>query len=63
MERLAIIFMLVKLMVQYRINFRNYAGNELNYYNRYSFNLMKRFEFLADQYAGFSVEHNVGSGF
>jgi hypothetical protein len=24
---------------------------------------MKRFEFLADQYAGFSVEHNVGSGF
>jgi hypothetical protein len=37
-------------------------GNELNYYNRYSFNLMKRFEFLADQYAGFSVEHNVGSG-
>ena len=38
-------------------------GNELLYYNRFAFNLMNRFEFIADNYAGFNVEHNVGSGF
>lgn len=37
-------------------------GNELYYYNRYAFNLMKRFEFLTDQYTGFNIEHNIGSG-
>lgn len=37
-------------------------GNELYYYNRYAFNLMKRFEFIADRYAGFNLEHNIGSG-
>jgi hypothetical protein len=37
-------------------------GNELYYYNRYAFNLMKRFEFVADEYAGFNLEHNIGSG-
>ena len=37
-------------------------GNELLYYNKYSFNLMNRFEFIADEYAGFNIEHKVGSG-
>ncbi|MBY0481121.1 MAG: DUF5686 and carboxypeptidase regulatory-like domain-containing protein [Chitinophagaceae bacterium] len=37
-------------------------GSEVYYYNRYAFNLMQRFEYLADQYAGFNVEHNFGPG-
>lgn len=37
-------------------------GNEWYYYSRSSFNLMNRFEYLTDQYAGFSIEHNIGSG-
>ena len=37
-------------------------GNEWRYYSRYSFNLMNRFEYLTDRYAGFMVEHNIGSG-
>lgn len=37
-------------------------GNEVYYYSKYSFNLMQRFEYLADQYAGFNVEHNFGPG-
>lgn len=37
-------------------------GNELYYYNRYAFNLMRRFEFLTDQYVGFNVEHMIGNG-
>lgn len=37
-------------------------GNEWYYYSKYSFNLMNRFEYLTDRYAGFNVEHNIGSG-
>ncbi len=37
-------------------------GNEWYYYSRYSFNLMNRFEYLTDAYAGFNIEHNIGSG-
>ncbi|MFC4231793.1 DUF5686 family protein [Parasediminibacterium paludis] len=37
-------------------------GNEARYFNRQAFNLMNRFEYIADSYAGFNVEHNVGSG-
>ncbi|HRH61631.1 MAG TPA: DUF5686 family protein, partial [Chitinophagaceae bacterium] len=37
-------------------------GNEWYYYSRNSFNLMNRFEYITDQYAGFNIEHNVGSG-
>ena len=37
-------------------------GNDWHYYSRYSFNLMSRFEYLTDHYAGFNIEHNVGSG-
>ncbi|MDP4261067.1 MAG: DUF5686 family protein [Bacteroidota bacterium] len=37
-------------------------GNELYYYNQYAFNLMNRYEFIHDQYAGINFEHNVGNG-
>lgn len=37
-------------------------GNEMYYYNKYAFNLMHRFEYLADQFAGFNIEHNFGPG-
>jgi Family of unknown function (DUF5686)/CarboxypepD_reg-like domain len=37
-------------------------GNEIYYYNKYAFNLMNRFEFITDRYAGFTVEHNIGNG-
>ena len=37
-------------------------GNEIYYYNKYAFNLMNRFEFVHDQYAGINVEHNFGNG-
>ena len=37
-------------------------GNEIYYYNKYAFNLMNRFEFLHDQYAGIIFEHNIGNG-
>ena len=37
-------------------------GNEVYYYNRYAFNLMNRYEFLHDKYAGVILEHNIGSG-
>jgi hypothetical protein len=37
-------------------------GNELYYYNKYAFNMMNRFEFIHDKYAGINFEHNIGSG-
>lgn len=37
-------------------------GNDWYYYSKYSFNLMNRFEYITDRYAGFNIEHNVGSG-
>jgi hypothetical protein len=37
-------------------------GNEIYYYNKYAFNLMNRYEFLHDRYAGVNVEHNFGNG-
>ena len=37
-------------------------GNEIYYYNKYAFNLMNRYEYINDQYAGFIFEHNVGNG-
>ncbi len=37
-------------------------GNDWYYYSKYSFNLINRFQYLSDRYAGFSVEHNIGSG-
>ncbi len=40
----------------------NHPGNDIYYYNSSSFNLMNRFEYLSDRYAGFHVEHTIGSG-
>ncbi|MBO9619823.1 MAG: carboxypeptidase-like regulatory domain-containing protein [Niabella sp.] len=37
-------------------------GNELYYYNRYAFNMMNRYEFINDRYAGINFEHNIGNG-
>lgn len=37
-------------------------GNEFHYYNRYAFNMMNRFEFISDEYAGFNIEHTIGGG-
>ena len=37
-------------------------GNEIYYYNKYAFNLMNRYEYLQDKYAGINVEHNIGNG-
>ncbi|QEH40366.1 DUF5686 family protein [Chitinophaga sp. XS-30] len=39
-----------------------HPGNEIYYYNKYAFNMMNRFEFLSDEYAGFNVEHSLGNG-
>jgi len=35
-----------------------HPGNEIYYYNKQSFNLMNRFEYFSDQYAGLNVEYN-----
>jgi len=37
-------------------------GNEISYYNKYAFNMMNKYEFVHDQYAGINVEHNFGTG-
>ena len=37
-------------------------GNEIYYYNKYAFNLMNRYEFIHDRYAGVNLEHNFGNG-
>lgn len=37
-------------------------GNELHYYNKYAFNMMNRYEFVHDKYAGVNIEHNIGNG-
>ncbi len=39
-----------------------HPGNEIFYYNKYAFNLMNRFEYLSDRYAGIHLEHNFGNG-
>lgn len=37
-------------------------GNEIYYYNKYAFNMMNRWEFIHDKYAGINLEHNIGNG-
>ena len=37
-------------------------GNELYYYNKYAFNMMNRYEFVHDRFAGLNYEHNIGNG-
>ncbi|GAA4301742.1 DUF5686 family protein [Compostibacter hankyongensis] len=39
-----------------------HPGNELYYYDKYAFNMMNRYEFLSDHYAGFNLEHEIGGG-
>lgn len=36
-----------------------HSGNEIYYYNKNSFNLMNRFEYVSDTYHGLSFEHNI----
>ncbi len=40
----------------------NHPGNDLYYYNPATFNLMYRFEYLSDKYAGINIEHRFGTG-
>jgi hypothetical protein len=35
-----------------------HPGNEIYYYSKTSFNLMNRFEYISDQYAGINIEHD-----
>jgi hypothetical protein len=39
-----------------------HPGNEIHVYNKYAFNMMNRFEFISDRYAGVNIEHNIGNG-
>ncbi len=39
-----------------------HPGNELYYYNKFAFNMMNRYEFVSDEYAGVNFEHNIGNG-
>lgn len=39
-----------------------HPGNEFHYFNRNAFNMMNRFEFLSDRYAGIHIEHEIGGG-
>lgn len=40
-----------------------HPGNEVYYYNRQSFNLMNRFEYVSDRFAGINMEHNIEKKF
>ena len=37
-------------------------GNEYHFYNAHAFEMMNKYEFIADEYAGFIFEHDIGSG-
>ncbi|HVG15344.1 MAG TPA: DUF5686 family protein [Chitinophagaceae bacterium] len=37
-------------------------GNEIYYYNKYAFNLMNKYQYLHNEYAGINFEHNIGNG-
>lgn len=36
-----------------------HPGNEIYYYSKQSFNLMNRFEYVSDKFAGMTLEHNI----
>ncbi len=38
-----------------------HPGNEFHYYNARTFNMMNRFEYISDAYAGVMLEHSLGS--
>ncbi len=39
-----------------------HPGNEYYYYNPNAFEMMNKYEFVSDQYAGFNIDHNIGGG-
>ena len=39
-----------------------HPGNEYYIYNPSAFEMMNRYEFISDQYAGFNIDHNIGGG-
>jgi hypothetical protein len=39
-----------------------HPGNDIYYYDKFAFNLMTRFEYIGDKYAGIMLEHNIGPG-
>lgn len=39
-----------------------HPGNEYLYYNAYAFEMMNKYEFISDEYAGFNIEHDIGGG-
>lgn len=39
-----------------------HPGNEFYSYNKNTFEMMNTYEFISDQFAGFSIEHNIGGG-
>ena len=39
-----------------------HPGNEYYTYDPYAFEMMNRYEFISDQYAGIMLEHNIGGG-
>ena len=38
------------------------SKNEMMYYNKYAFNMMRRYEFVSDAYVGMNIEHKLGKG-
>ena len=40
-----------------------HPGNEIYYYNKQSFNLMNRFEYVSDRFVGINMEHNLEKKF
>jgi hypothetical protein len=39
-----------------------HPGNEYLVYNPYAFEMMNKYEFISNEYAGISLEHNIGGG-
>jgi hypothetical protein len=39
-----------------------HPGNEVYFYNQFAFSLMNKYEYMSDKYAGFIIEHHIGSG-
>jgi len=39
-----------------------HPGNEYLIYNPYAFEMMNKYEFISDEYAGINLEHNIGGG-
>jgi hypothetical protein len=37
-------------------------GNEIHYYNGNAYNMLNKYEYVHDQYAGFNLAHHFGSG-